>query len=46
MKRIQKLQTYLKNKKIDTAMITDPANVFYLTEFLSAPHIRFHGIGD
>lgn len=41
IKRLESIQTYLQNEKIDTAMIIDPANVFYYTGFLSNPHERF-----
>lgn len=35
------LSTYLAEQKIDVAMITDPANIFYYTGFPSEPHERF-----
>ena len=41
IKRLESIQVYLQNEKIDIAMITDPANVFYYTGFLSNPHERF-----
>lgn len=39
--RLNTLQDYLKEKNIDVAMITLPANVFYYTGFNSDPHERF-----
>ena len=39
--RRTKLEDYLLEQKIDIAMITSPANVFYYTGFKSDPHERF-----
>ncbi|WP_163971876.1 M24 family metallopeptidase [Oceanobacillus halotolerans] len=39
--RLQTLQERLLENKIDVAMITAPANVFYYTGFNSDPHERF-----
>lgn len=39
--RLQTLLEHLNEKKIDIAMITSPANVFYYTGFNSDPHERF-----
>ncbi len=39
--RLNKLKTYLKEEKIDLAMITYPPNVFYYTGFNTDPHERF-----
>ncbi|GAB4074012.1 Xaa-Pro dipeptidase [Barrientosiimonas marina] len=40
-KRLITLQNSLQEQKIDVAIITDPANVFYYTGFNSDPHERF-----
>lgn len=40
-KRLQSIQTYLESENIDFVIITDPANIFYYTGFLSDPHERF-----
>lgn len=40
-KRLEELKRYLQMKKIDIAMITSPASVFYYTSFYSDPHERF-----
>src|SRR5699024_5570840 len=42
--RLEAFQGYLKEKQIDIGLITDPANVFYLTGFNSDPHERFMGL--
>lgn len=39
--RIDKLKGKLIEDKVDLAIITDPANVFYFTGFNSEPHERF-----
>lgn len=39
--RLQTLLEHLNEKKIDIALITSPANVFYFTGFNSDPHERF-----
>lgn len=39
--RRKKLESYLLEQKIDLAMITSPANVFYYSGFNSDPHERF-----
>ncbi len=39
--RLNALQNELTEKKMDVAMITTPANVFYYTGFNSEPHERF-----
>ncbi|TWT08921.1 Xaa-Pro peptidase family protein [Planomicrobium sp. CPCC 101079] len=44
MKKIQQLQSYLKEQSIDAAFITNPDNVFYLSGFKSNPHERLLGV--
>ena len=44
--RRTKLEDYLLEQKIDIAMITSPANVFYYTGFKSDPHERFMSLID
>lgn len=41
MKRLSVLQQELKDKQIDYALISYPANVFYYTNFFTDPHERF-----
>ncbi|MFC5542554.1 MAG: Xaa-Pro peptidase family protein [Bacilli bacterium] len=43
-KRIEKVQSYLKDQHIDLAFITNPDNVFYFSGFRSNPHERLLGI--
>lgn len=42
--RLDKFQTYLNDQKLEIGLITDPANVFYLTGLNSNPHERFMGL--
>ncbi|CAM3750101.1 Xaa-Pro peptidase family protein [Cohnella lubricantis] len=39
--RKQRVLAHLKENGIDTALITAPSNIYYLTGFLSNPHERF-----
>ncbi|PIC87406.1 peptidase M24 family protein [Sporosarcina sp. P20a] len=40
MTNIQKVQDFLEKHNIDAALITNPDNIFYLTDFRSDPHER------
>jgi len=42
--RLEAFQNYLNEQQVDMGLITDPANVFYLTGFNSDPHERFMGL--
>src|SRR5699024_4305156 len=42
--RLEAFQNYLKEQQVDMGLITDPANVFYLTGFNSDPHESFMGL--
>ncbi|WP_411842804.1 M24 family metallopeptidase [Salinicoccus sp. HZC-1] len=39
--RMQTLRTQLTTSSIDTALIVDPTNIYYLTGFYAEPHERF-----
>lgn len=41
---IQKVQDFLVKHNIDAALITNPDNIFYLTDFRSDPHERLLGV--
>lgn len=43
-KRRSALREYLTEQSLNAVLITDPANVFYLTGFNSDPHERFLGL--
>lgn len=42
--RIASLRAFLKQQKLDAALITSPKHVYYLTGFYSDPHERFMGL--
>lgn len=44
MKKLQQIQKYLRENKMDAAFITTPDNVFYLSGFQSDPHERLLGV--
>ncbi|ARD47196.1 Xaa-Pro peptidase family protein [Sporosarcina sp. P33] len=44
MANIQKVQDFLVEHSIDAALITNPDNIFYLTDFRSDPHERLLGV--
>ncbi|TQE90569.1 M24 family metallopeptidase [Ureibacillus terrenus] len=43
-KRIKKIQSYLKENRIDLAFVTTPDNIFYFSGFRSNPHERLLGL--
>lgn len=42
--RLKSFEQHLRDEQIDLGLITDPANVFYLTGLNSDPHERFMGL--
>lgn len=42
--KVNEIQSYLKEHKIDAAFITTPDNVFYVSGFNSEPHERLLGV--
>lgn len=44
MSKLQQIQNYLKEQKVDAAFITTPDNVFYVSGFKSEPHERLLGV--
>lgn len=44
MSNIKKVQDFLIEHAIDAALITNPDNIFYLTNFRSEPHERLLGV--
>ena len=44
MTNIQKVRDFLVQRNIDAALITNPDNIFYLTDFRSDPHERLLGV--
>lgn len=44
MSNLKKVQDFLVNHQIDAALITNPDNIFYLSNFRSDPHERLLGV--
>lgn len=44
MSKVQEIQNYLQKNQIDTAFVTTPDNVFYVSGFKSNPHERLLGV--
>ena len=44
MTNIQKVRDFLVDRDIDAALVTNPDNIFYLTNFRSDPHERLLGV--
>lgn len=44
MSRIEKIKNYLQQENLDSAFITTPDNVFYVSNFDSTPHERLLGV--
>lgn len=42
--KLNEIQSYLKEQKLDAAFITTPDNVFYVSGFRSEPHERLLGV--